>query len=342
MGANVEGMVRAAVEAIRAGKKLDARTLLERALELDEYNEQAWMWLSGVVDSQEEQRTCLENVLTINPNNDKARAGLKALGFNPPPAPSASASPAFGSAPAFPTTPAFNLDSADDLFADVDFNAPKAKAAPPANDPFEDVIATSSSSSEYKGPQLSTDDYDDWMAGLNIGKSKGNAPAPPPTTTSNLFGDDDLFGISTPTTSTSSSIGGTALFGDDPFGEDPFADIAQTPPAFAEDDAPYNPVSTPSKSFMQEPKDSFDAVISKPADVNYEALFDEDLLNDADSVGTNSETAEEDFFSLIPSEIATGRLPGTDESYPRGLLIGLGVAVLMNLGAFALLVSRLA
>ena len=34
------------------------------------------MWLSGVVEEPEEQQICLENVLVINPQNDKARRGL--------------------------------------------------------------------------------------------------------------------------------------------------------------------------------------------------------------------------------------------------------------------------
>src|SRR5688572_6673232 len=98
MPANVDAMVRAGVEAYRAGKKAEARTLLERAIELDGYNETAWLWLSAVVESPEEQQTCLENVLTINPNNDRAKQGLKSLGINPDaakPAASSAAAPAF-------------------------------------------------------------------------------------------------------------------------------------------------------------------------------------------------------------------------------------------------------
>ncbi|MBL8132797.1 MAG: bacterial transcriptional activator domain-containing protein [Anaerolineae bacterium] len=74
--ANVEGMLREGVNAMKAGRRDEARALLLRAVELDQYNEDAWLWLSGVLDSLEDQRTCLENVLSINPGNDRARQGL--------------------------------------------------------------------------------------------------------------------------------------------------------------------------------------------------------------------------------------------------------------------------
>ncbi|MGB7342494.1 MAG: hypothetical protein WBC91_26585 [Phototrophicaceae bacterium] len=83
MSSNVDAMVRAGVDAYRAGNKLEARTLLERAIEIDGYNETAWLWLSAVVETKEEQQTCLENVLIINPDNSRAIQGLKSLGVDP-------------------------------------------------------------------------------------------------------------------------------------------------------------------------------------------------------------------------------------------------------------------
>src|SRR6185295_16929048 len=79
MPANVDGMVREGISAYRAGRKDEARALLMRAVEIDQYNEQAWLWLSAVVESVDEQRTCLENVITINPNNERAKQGLSVL-----------------------------------------------------------------------------------------------------------------------------------------------------------------------------------------------------------------------------------------------------------------------
>jgi hypothetical protein len=49
-------------------------------LEIDQYNEQAWLWLSAVVETPEEQRTCLDNVLTINPNSERAKTGHRHVG----------------------------------------------------------------------------------------------------------------------------------------------------------------------------------------------------------------------------------------------------------------------
>jgi hypothetical protein len=65
--------------AAKRGDKETARRLLTQLVEQDPQNEQAWMWLSGVVSDPEEQQICLENVLVINPNNVKARKGLEYL-----------------------------------------------------------------------------------------------------------------------------------------------------------------------------------------------------------------------------------------------------------------------
>lgn len=69
--------------AAKAGRAAEARRLLETVLDADERNEQAWLWLSGVVDDDEERIICLENVLTINPHNEVARQGLANLGVAP-------------------------------------------------------------------------------------------------------------------------------------------------------------------------------------------------------------------------------------------------------------------
>ena len=80
-------MLNQAVAAARAGRKAEARRLLETILEADERNEQAWLWLGAVVDDPQERITCLENVLALNPNNETARRGLAALrAASPPPA----------------------------------------------------------------------------------------------------------------------------------------------------------------------------------------------------------------------------------------------------------------
>ncbi len=67
------------IEDVRAGNRVAARQRLEKAVEIDENNEKAWMWLTSVVDTDEEKRICLGNVLHINPNNERARKALEAL-----------------------------------------------------------------------------------------------------------------------------------------------------------------------------------------------------------------------------------------------------------------------
>lgn len=76
-----------AIAALKVGNKVEARRLLDGLLAADRYNEQAWLWMSGVVDSDAERIICLENVLTLNPYNERARQGLEKLGRQPPPVP---------------------------------------------------------------------------------------------------------------------------------------------------------------------------------------------------------------------------------------------------------------
>jgi tetratricopeptide (TPR) repeat protein len=72
-------LLRRGIAAAKAGRREEARQVLLHVVELDERNEQAWLWLSGVVDSREDRRVCLENVLAINPDNPHARQGLRHL-----------------------------------------------------------------------------------------------------------------------------------------------------------------------------------------------------------------------------------------------------------------------
>jgi hypothetical protein len=80
-------LLQTAIQAIKAGDKATGRRLLAEALRADPGNEQAWLWMSGVVDSDEQQRQCLERVLVINPANALARQGLAALQHKAPASP---------------------------------------------------------------------------------------------------------------------------------------------------------------------------------------------------------------------------------------------------------------
>src|SRR5690348_3038592 len=65
------------ISAAITGRRAEARALLAQVVEADDRNEQAWLWLAGLVEDPEDIRTCLENVLHLNPNNIKAQQGLE-------------------------------------------------------------------------------------------------------------------------------------------------------------------------------------------------------------------------------------------------------------------------
>lgn len=303
MSSNVDAMVRAGVNAYRAGNKAEARTLLERAIEVDSYSETAWLWLSAVVDTPEEQQTCLENVLVINPENDRARQGLKSLGIDPDAV----------------------LNQADE----------------PEHDDY--AIPTSSASSEYKGPQTSADEYDNWVDGLNLGNDD-SADEPTTSVSEDLFGDIDF-----------SAGGGDSFDIDDSIFQDD--DIAGYAEEFAADEVDYADGS-----------DYLDDI----GDGSYidDALFDEDAFDDGDDMFADISTLEnftdavgtgqgydesqfaddpyappppppekkpqpttEQLFASIPGDIQVTRAPGIIEKVPSFHYAIIGVLVLANIGA---------
>ena len=79
-----DDLLKQGIAALNAGQKAEARRLLMQVVQHDERNEMGWLWLSGAVDTDEDRCICLENVLTINPNNGTAQRGLEALRKNSP------------------------------------------------------------------------------------------------------------------------------------------------------------------------------------------------------------------------------------------------------------------
>jgi hypothetical protein len=117
---------------------------------MDPYHEDGWLWLSGVVDSPEDQRTCLENVLAVNPANEKARKGLEFLSGKRPANPAPEPSP--------PPPPA---ERATVSSVEWDFGA--ADAIPPV--------------SARAVAEPTAQDYDDWVSGLNLQQANPKDPA---------------------------------------------------------------------------------------------------------------------------------------------------------------------
>jgi len=74
-----EGIARA-----KAGERERARELLLHVVERDERNAQAWLWISGVVESPEDRRVALENVLAIEPENQVPRSKRSLSKTKPP------------------------------------------------------------------------------------------------------------------------------------------------------------------------------------------------------------------------------------------------------------------
>jgi Flp pilus assembly protein TadD len=146
--------MQAGIAAFKAGDKAGARAHFMQVVEVDENNEQAWLWLAGAMDDPAETRICLENVLHLNPGNQRAAQGLDWLRkqrpdlfVEPAPAPAAQgvpAAPAYSAPPAQAMTgPTITLSEPAPAYSPPasapDYSAPAAPAAaagaPPAPRP---------------------------------------------------------------------------------------------------------------------------------------------------------------------------------------------------------------
>jgi hypothetical protein len=326
MSANVEAMVREGVNAFKAGKKDEARILLSKAVELDPYNEEGWLWLSGVVTSVDDQRTCLENVLAIDPNNSRARSGLDYLiKQNPslaiePPSP----------LPAAPLTVPEVTAASSVGSGPQDSPTSVEWAAPADEEPLDD-------SGWHDATPSSTDSYDEWVTGLQLG-----APAPAPVPRSDPFAspaggaspfygsDEDLAELT----------GGADLFSDSAaFG----AAVAFSAPA-PDSGAPQP--DSPAISFRPPPVDDDDDLMAPapaevpapaapsaaPAAITAAGLADMDI-DEHEVLLTEDEAA---LFPEIPREVKATRLPGTHEGGPLLLKLAVFLLAVLTLGTGAL------
>jgi tetratricopeptide (TPR) repeat protein len=75
-----EKMYKAALEAIDQGQTARARDLFTRLLRSDSSKAEYWLWMSTLVDSNQERIYCLESALRSDPNNEAAKRGLIILG----------------------------------------------------------------------------------------------------------------------------------------------------------------------------------------------------------------------------------------------------------------------
>lgn len=72
-------LFKAGKRAAQQGNKEKARELFRKAIEIDPYHEQVWLWLASVVDTPDDKRVCFENVLELNATNPTARQQLQKL-----------------------------------------------------------------------------------------------------------------------------------------------------------------------------------------------------------------------------------------------------------------------
>ncbi len=343
MTSNVSGLVQEGVAALKAGRKQDAQKLLTRATQLDERNEEAWLWLSATVDSLENQQICLENVIAINPSNARALQGLEAIKrqlSRQQAAPSPRPASQSGTAASDPFT--VSPVQADPL------------AAPPAA-PQAHVPAFHGSGGNVALPSQS--EYDAWVDGLGLGGAEAEVPQAD-------LGGSDPFGFD------------SGPFQQPPAAVDPFAETIEAAPDAAPD---YGDMVSPG----QEADDvassgSFDP-FAIPQTSGYDSSYDDDSYDDSATYDDSTYETDNDpfgdinasagdfssaspfgdfesvddfqdandlvgFLEYIPEEIEATHLPGQAPVYPRGLLISL-VAVSGGLGLsiivmFILLLTR--
>lgn len=304
MPANVDALVQEGITALRAGNREDARRALTKAVELNDQNEQAWLWLSGVVETLEDRRICLENVLELNPGNPKATKGLQAtlqeIQQQPPQQP-ASAPPksqavapfpdpfggafdvgapfatSLGAAPrkdtSFDVNPYTNAHQ-DDLALNGSIGGWTGFDADATDWGVEEKPAPSSSSRDVSQP--SEAEYDNWMAGLSIGGSSTNTNSVPAFDTADFDPTSGPFGSSS-TFSDDSSVNPFETSIADPFNgqeANPFDTMGSTS-AFGnytfDDDS-------------DDARSAFNIPVSKPSrqDALYHNTHEETALDDND------------------------------------------------------------
>ncbi len=76
---DVNALLTQGIKAAREKRREEARNCLLQVIDRDPNVEQAWLWLSGVVDDPRDMQIALANALTINPGNEPARKGLEML-----------------------------------------------------------------------------------------------------------------------------------------------------------------------------------------------------------------------------------------------------------------------
>jgi len=72
----VENQLRRGIALAIAGKNVEARSILSQVVQDDPWSATGWFWLARAVETEEQQRYCLEKTLRIDPQNEAARQVL--------------------------------------------------------------------------------------------------------------------------------------------------------------------------------------------------------------------------------------------------------------------------
>lgn len=68
-----------AIQALRAGDRETGRALLHELTQAEPLRPEGWLWLAAAQDDPIQKRVCLQQVLALDPGNQQAAAGLRAL-----------------------------------------------------------------------------------------------------------------------------------------------------------------------------------------------------------------------------------------------------------------------
>jgi hypothetical protein len=155
----VQEWLRSGIAAAQAGDTERAYQLLLKVVDIDEYNEQAWLWLSSVVETDADREVCLENVLAINAENKVAKAGLVHLhskGAQPVESAKPEPVPPIPPAPAALETDEVAVDDAAEMAerSEEPLAAPAGEAAEPVAEPDAGAVPPAGRGATWEMPSV--------------------------------------------------------------------------------------------------------------------------------------------------------------------------------------------
>lgn len=162
MGTNVN--LAQAIAAARAGKTAQARILVDRILQDEPENANAWFLLSTIAETEEEQIASLERVLEIDPNHEAASARMGQLSESAEPVDTTAYAETIEEAPESVTE---EIEEAFDEMAEMEEEAIITPAPPIVSDESRDFIA-----------QSDGETVPAWMADEGEGVLEAMPPAP--------------------------------------------------------------------------------------------------------------------------------------------------------------------